>query len=272
MPIQLRCNCGQLFAVADRYAGTKLRCPKCSSVNNVPLESLEPVLVESLTTVPSLNGPTWNGNGALPTRPPALPTNVRLTDSSYGAQPGSGQGPPRDPLGVDAPATGTMLRGSPFRPRRVTIGYRSEPYHALGTYWLGVGLALLAFFQLIPVLVIGSPAAAPTWGAMVWLIVIAQLAYAAWMVCVPHWSTVWIGMVATVVVAAIYALGLGLVLVTPRSSAVWFELDDVRDSARLWCGSVVLLTFLMAYACGRVSYKWRKSQPLLAPGMSAAAH
>jgi hypothetical protein len=159
---------------------------------------------------------------------------------------------------------GTTLRGSPFGRRRVTIGYRSEPHHAMETYWLGIGVALLGFFQLIPAAIIGSPAVAPTWGAIVWLIVVAQLGYAAWMVCAPHWGTVWVCMVATAVVAAIYALALGLVVVTPRSSIVWFELDEVRDPARLWCGSVVLLTFLMAYACGRVSYKWRKSHRLLA--------
>jgi hypothetical protein len=120
-------------------------------------------------------------------------------------------------------------------------------------------MAGVALFQLVPAIMQGSPAAAPIWAALVWLIVIAQLAYAAWLACVPDWSTVWIGMIVAAVVAAFYALALALVLVTPATSVVWFDLDEVRDSARLWCGAVVLLVFLLAYACSRVAYEWRKA-------------
>jgi len=151
------------------------------------------------------------------------------------------------------------LTGSPFRPSRIVQGYRADRLHAQTVYWLAVGLALLALFQLIPAVMHGSPAAAPSWAALVWLIVIAQLGYAAWMACTPDWSTVWVCMIMTAVVATIYALAMALVLVTPTTSVVWFDLDEVRDSAGLWCGAVVLLVFLMAYACSRVGYAWRKS-------------
>jgi hypothetical protein len=151
------------------------------------------------------------------------------------------------------------LAGSPFRRQNIIQGYRADRRHAQTVYWLAIGLALVAVFQLIPALMQGSPAAAPSWAALVWLMVIGQLGFAAWMACAPDWSTVWVCMVMTAVVAALYSLALALVMVTPTTSVVWFELEDVRDSAGLWCGSVVLLVFLMAYTCSRVGHLWQKS-------------
>src|SRR6187401_3384629 len=119
MPIQLRCSCGQLFAVADRYAGTRLRCPKCTAVNKVPLENPEPRLEESLAAAPLLTSAAPKFDTGSLAGIPALPSSVQTgtppPGASLGPGDGNGHGPTRDPLQLDAPAMGTTLRGSPFR-------------------------------------------------------------------------------------------------------------------------------------------------------------
>jgi hypothetical protein len=86
-----------------------------------------------------------------------------------------------------------------------------------------------------------------------------ELAYVVWMVTVPDWSTVWTAMIVFASVAAVYGAALALTVMTPRTTAMLFDLDENRDAARLWCASVVVVTSLMTYVTGTIGYKWRKA-------------
>jgi hypothetical protein len=259
VPIQLRCQCGQLFAVADRYAGTRLRCPKCNAANQIPLESAVLATVP-MTASSSLGHKPAPGVAGPAVIPPPLPTRLphQSPAAGVGANPvhfDTGRGSP--PVG-DGGSGSVTLAGSPFKPPRKVVGYRAERHRAGTVHWLAVGLGLLAVFQLIPALLQGSPAAAPTWAGLVWILVLAQVGYAVWMACLPDWTTTWTGMIVSAAIGGVYALALALVLVTPQSGVVWFDLDTIRRPATMWCGSVILLSSLLAYACGHVSYPWRK--------------
>ncbi len=135
-------------------------------------------------------------------------------------------------------------------------------YSRKTVYWLAAGLALLSLFHLAPVLGHLDPASAPTWARIVMAVTLVELAYVAWMVTVPDWSTVWTAMIVFAIVAAFYGAVLALTVMTPRGATMLFELDAQRDPARMWCSAVVVLTSLMAYLAGTIGYRWRKAHRL----------
>lgn len=79
------------------------------------------------------------------------------------------------------------------------------------------------------------------------------------MVTVPDWSTVWTAMIVFALVAAVYGAALALTVMTPRTSAMLFELDQNRDAAHVWCTAVVVVTSLMTYVTGTIGYRSRKA-------------
>ena len=114
-------------------------------------------------------------------------------------------------------------------------GNRQPRYSHQTVYWLGAGLILLCLFHLGPVYGHLNLAAAPTWARIVLAITLVELAYVVWMVTVPDWSTVWTAMIVFALVAAVYGAALALTVMTPRTTAMLFDLDENRDAARLWC-------------------------------------
>ncbi len=117
----------------------------------------------------------------------------------------------------------------------------------------------MCLFHLGPVYGHLNLAAAPTWARIVLAITLVELAYVVWMVTVPDWSTVWTAMIVFALVAAVYGAALALTVMTPRTSAMLFELDQNRDAARVWCTAVVVVTSLMTYVTGTIGYRWRKA-------------
>lgn len=116
----------------------------------------------------------------------------------------------------------------------------------------------MACFQLIPAASNLAPSTAPDWARWLLMLMVIQLAYAIWMVSFPDWSTVRTMMIALAAVTTLYGVALGIATVTPREKPLPFDLNDVRDQVRLWCGAVLLLLGLLTYACGRVAHRWRK--------------
>ncbi len=139
------------------------------------------------------------------------------------------------------------------------VGYQAEPYRANTVYYLGAGLAVLSVFQLAPAAGHLDVASAPDWARVLIVLAMVQLAYCAWMVLVPDWSTVWIAMLVFAVVTALYGAALGAVMFTPTGEPVLLGMDEVRQPARLWCGAILLLSGLMTYVCGRISFWWRRA-------------
>ena len=148
----------------------------------------------------------------------------------------------------------TKAAGGPWAP-----GYRPEPRRRLQAYAVGLGLTLLSLMQLWPLRNHTDLALLPGWGRAVLVIAMLELAYVAWIVTVPDWSTLWIAMFAFGTVATAYGVALGVTVMTPRGSSMWLDLDELRDSARGWCTAMVILTVLLTYACGLLATRWRKA-------------
>jgi hypothetical protein len=126
-------------------------------------------------------------------------------------------------------------------------------------YLLAVALAVIVLFWAAPAARYYHITAAPTWARAALLAAALQIAYLAWMVLTPDWSTV--GVVAWVLatVAATYAVVLAVVLFT-RPVDLPLGLESVERHAASWCVAAVLLCGLGSYLAARLSHQWRKSQ------------
>jgi hypothetical protein len=134
-----------------------------------------------------------------------------------------------------------------------------DAYRAQNVYFLGMALGLLSVFHAMPALRHYELGAAPDWARAVAILSLIEFAYVVWMVTVPDWLTVRVAMLLFAVVSALYGMILAMVIVTPRGHPLWLDLDDVREPALWWCGGVMLVTCLMTYLCGRLSFRWRKA-------------
>jgi hypothetical protein len=120
-------------------------------------------------------------------------------------------------------------------------------------------LTAIALFGAAPAVRHYNVVAAPGWARFVWLAAGLQLAYIAWMALAPDWSSVWVVMCALAAVAALYAVGMGILLFSDHSDPLALDLAGVRQTAPGWCAAVTLMTGLGCYLAGRVSYRWHKT-------------
>ena len=138
--------------------------------------------------------------------------------------------------------------------------YRPDRGKVQTVQLLAVGLALAALFAAAPAVRYWNLAAAPDWARLVLAMSAMQLIYIVWMVSIPDWSTVWVGMLVFALVATVYGAGLAVFMYTPADAPLVLELGEAaRYSAAGWCAAVVLLTTMMTFVCGRVSATWRRS-------------
>ncbi len=162
-----------------------------------------------------------------------------------------------EPSMVVAVADSSSEPGSGEPPYEI---YRPDPGKIQTVQLLAIGLALAALFQAAPATMHWNIAIAPDWAQLVLLLAIVQLAYVAWMLTVPDWSSVWVSMLVCALVAAIYGAAMAIFLYTPRDAPLMLELEEgVRYSAGGWCAAVVLLTGMMTFVAGRVSGGWRRT-------------
>jgi hypothetical protein len=102
-------------------------------------------------------------------------------------------------------------------------------------------------------------AAAPAWARIVLLVAAAQLVYIAWLVLLPDWSTVWVGMVLFALVGAGYAAAMAMVGSVPQSMPPLLGLAGGGASAAAWCGANVVVMGLLSFACGRLATQWQRA-------------
>jgi hypothetical protein len=100
------------------------------------------------------------------------------------------------------------------------------------------------------------------WTYVVLLVCGIQLAYALYLVQLPDWSSVWVTMIVTSIVATFYAVGMGMSLMAQADNEVIAMLGLTQWHAggylSLWCFLLTLLTALLSYAMVRTSLKWHK--------------
>ena len=280
MAIKFLCPFGHRLSVADELAGKKGRCPVCRQRIYVPVHSPpehlenEPLAgaIEAAERVIDLETPS------LSPAPPPLPSfdsakpapdkaaSGPLPERSRGLKPAPRKAgePSFENIGplVDSIGPAKVKPQSPSRlPPEAPPHEAYEPAATdVQTVWLlAAALALVTLFSAAPALSNLNLAEAPGWARLMLLLAALQLIYIAWMVTLPDWSTVWIGMLVFALSASIYAVGMSLVLASRMDAPLPLGMNAVRQSAAAWCGVVVLLAGTMAFFCGRISAKWRRT-------------
>lgn len=127
-------------------------------------------------------------------------------------------------------------------------------------YMLAGGLAAVALLGLAPAAQHLTRLEPPLWARAVVLVSSALLVYALWLVTVPDWSTLWLGVVLTAVAAAVYAGGMGLIVSTPHDKTPPLELGDLARLAGGWSGLNAMLLGSTSYALGRYGQSWRRGR------------
>jgi hypothetical protein len=174
-------------------------------------------------------------------------------------------GEPADWSGVSAVpiATARHIAARHDRERRWTVV-------SLGA--ASLGMALLCGVPAVRDILAQSRAtgtlAAPGWSCLVLLMSLIQLALALYSVQLPDWSTTWIVALATMGIAAAYALGLGLSMFAAADNVFLFRLglvdEQYHGTAQRWCFLVLCVALLLAYSYGRFSIRWHQLHARLA--------
>lgn len=253
MPISLRCPNGHGLSVAEKYAGRRVKCPKCQAPALVP-GAVEVAGAKAVETVSANPHSAGSGNGV--PKPPPLP---RMTPPP--ARPPILETTRRVPPVVMTPPPAMAAEPPPpaIMPKTAGVqGYRPERSRVLTVYWLGLSMLLFVLFQMVPVMGHLNPASSPNWARAVLLLALLQLAFGSWMVSLPDWSTVRVSMVVLASVATTYCVALGMAMLTPATRSMALDLDDVRDKVLLWCTAVLLVACLLTYIAGRIGFRWRK--------------
>jgi hypothetical protein len=142
-------------------------------------------------------------------------------------------------------------------------------------YHLAAGLACVSAVSLYPAvrevflhcITETSPGIDP-WAPIVILLAVVQFAYALYVVQIPDWSTTRVLMVLTVVVAMVYAMGLGisamakLMAIDQNYVILALGLTNEYDLTRIiaWCFLMLLLMCALAYFWARITFKWRRDR------------
>lgn len=148
----------------------------------------------------------------------------------------------------------------PSRPRlfKQQRGYYADGERRQTVYWLAAALVLVAVIGFLPARQHYALMSAPTWAVVLWMITALQVAYIVYLVSIPDWSTTWVAMLVFAGIAAIYGFTLALAIWTAGSEELRFGLEPIRANVARWCGGMLLLSFLAAFMCGRISHMWHK--------------
>lgn len=96
---------------------------------------------------------------------------------------------------------------------------------------------------------------------------VVQLAYAVYVVQLPDWGSVWVVTLYSLALAALYAMVLGLTLISPEDGAVvrFLQLGDkiAGSKAALWCLCMVSVATLLAFFAGRLSVRWHQAEQVM---------
>jgi hypothetical protein len=146
-------------------------------------------------------------------------------------------------------------------------------------YGLAASLAAAALFGITPAVwdvvdyarsyeLVDSPHVA-RWALIVFLLGLVQVAYAAFLFQLPDWTSVWVVTLYSLAQAGLYALMLGLVLISGTDGLLvgprGLELTDklAGGQAALWCLAMTCLSIILAFFAGRLSGQWRRAESML---------
>src|SRR4029078_4079354 len=103
------------------------------------------------------------------------------------------------------------------------------------------------------------------WALMVLLLSSLQAVYGLYLILCPDWAAVWSVTVSLLGHAGIYAMALGLILISSAGGTLLghhgLQLTDrlAGGKSALWCICIVSLSTILAFLEGRLSFAWRRA-------------
>jgi hypothetical protein len=287
MTIRFLCPLGHKLAVPDELAGKKGRCPECNQRVYIPRPdswSNQQAEDEAAFTDDDVAEDEAAADGQVALEGDGVPAGEIAPWAAPVADAAEGAGSAPPPL-AGLPASDIPLAGVPQPeatgappPAQPLIdpagaepeGYEPDAGKVQTVYMLAIALGAFTAFAAAPALQHINLLDAPWWARIVLILSAVQLIYIAWMVSLPDWSTVWIGMAVFALVSAVYGVGCAIVVATPELDAINFlDLDGpesdplFRKKVAAWCAVMLLLGTVLTYACGRFAGKWRKQYELV---------
>ena len=146
-------------------------------------------------------------------------------------------------------------------------------------YSLALGVVAAALFGIAPAVwdvvefvryydLVDSPHVA-RWALVLLLLGVVQIAYAVFLFQLPDWTSVWVVTLYSLGLAGLYALMLGLVLISREDGLLvgphGLQLADkvAGGQAALWCLAMTSVSTIIAFFAGRLSVQWRRTETLL---------
>jgi hypothetical protein len=157
-------------------------------------------------------------------------------------------------------------------PRHGVVHSRDQ---VLAVYQLATAFIVAALFAIAPAawdvidyLRFPDAAFVARWAIVLLMLSIIQISYAVYLIQLPDWGTVWVATLFALAMAALYAMVLGLTLIS-TSDAAFVRVLQLTDKieggkAALWSLCMVSLFTLLAFFAGRMSVRWRRTEHLLA--------
>jgi hypothetical protein len=106
------------------------------------------------------------------------------------------------------------------------------------------------------------------WSCLVLLLSLIQLALTVYSMQLPDWSSAWVVAVATMAIAACYALALALSMFAADDNFFLARLglvdEQFHGTAQRWCFLVLCVGLLLTYCYGRFSIRWHQLHARLA--------
>lgn len=85
-----------------------------------------------------------------------------------------------------------------------------------------------------------------------------QLGLAIWVMTIPDWSALRVGLWSYALLAAFFGGLFAVTMATPSGQVLPWDLTDVRERAIVWSGGMAFFCLLAAYANGVLMSRWRR--------------
>ena len=135
-------------------------------------------------------------------------------------------------------------------------------------------MIVAALFSVLPsvwdaIVYANGTSASPVgrWGIVLAMLGVVQVAYAIYLIQLPDWTTVWMVTLFALASASLYAMALGLTIISGEEGWLvsFLQLSDKvgGGKAALWCLCMMSVMTLLAFFAGRISVRWRQTEAML---------
>lgn len=149
-------------------------------------------------------------------------------------------------------------------------GYQPDQEKLAAAYVLAMLVSLLGMFSMAPAVYDVARYLSHTegdfvgrWAFLLFFLGMIHLAYAVYLTQLPDWSSAWVLTSVVLGQGAFYAMLLTAAYLARGGSQLVQALDLGQyidnGQAIAWCFIMLCLTGVVAYFCGRVSIRWRRS-------------